>query len=193
MGQLEFLKLVVQILEQAGFRYMIVGSYASGYWGEPRTTYDVDIVISLSLGDVGQLESLFPENDFYVSIPAALDAVRQGGQFNVIHPDSGNKVDFMIGKTTPWERQQLTRRKLVEFDEGFHCYVGAPEDIILSKLLYYQEGQSQKHLRDIAGMLKVSQEQIDRSYIADWAAKLGVLEIWQSLLDRLTPGPEKSG
>jgi len=193
MGQLEFLKLVVEILEQAGFRYMVVGSYASGYWGEPRTTYDVDIVISLSLEDVGNITSLFPEKDFYVSIPAAMDAVRQGGQFNVIHPDSGNKVDFMIGKSTPWERQQLGRRKRVEFDKGLDCYVGAPEDVILSKILYYQEGQSQKHLRDIAGMLKVSQGQIDRNYIADWAGKLGVLDIWQSILDRLAPGAEKLG
>jgi hypothetical protein len=188
MGQLEFLKLVVRILEQAGFRYMVVGSYASGYWGEPRTTYDLDVVISLSLADVPRIESCFPDKDFYVSLPAAMEAIRQCRQFNVIHPDSGNKVDFMIEPATDWGRQQLGRRRRVEFDDGFHCYVGAPEDIILSKLLYYQEGQSSKHLRDIAGMLKVSTDHIDQRYVVDWAGKLGVLDVWQSILARLTRG-----
>ena len=188
MEQLEFLKLVVRIIEQADFRYMVVGSYASSYWGEPRTTYDLDVVISLSLADVLRIESLFPESDFYVSVPAAMEAIRQGRQFKVIHPDSGNKVDFMMETATDWGRQQLGRRRRVEFDEGFHCYVGAPEDIILSKLLYYQEGQSPKHLRDIAGMLKVSPDQIDERYIVDWAGKLRVLEVWQSILARLATG-----
>lgn len=184
MEQLDFLKLIVQLLERAGVRYMIVGSYASGYWGEPRTTYDLDVVVSLLLSDVPQVASLFPETDFYLSVPAAMDAVQQGGQFNVIHPESGNKVDFMVQDSTEWGCQQLDRRKLVEFGAGFQCYVGAPEDIILSKMLYYQEGQSPKHLRDIAGMLKVSSSQIDRDYIANWAGKLGILDIWQSILAR---------
>lgn len=193
MGQLEFLKLIVHLLDQADFRYMIVGSFASGYWGEPRTTYDVDVVISLSPDDLPLVVSLFPEADFYLSLPAAMDAIRRGGQFNVIHPESGNKVDFMVEEATDWGRQQIQRRKFVDFDEGFQCWVGAPEDIILSKLRYYQEGQSPKHLRDIAGMLKVSDAEIDRRYIADWADKLGVLDVWQAILSRLGAGLGQSG
>ncbi len=189
MGQLEFLKLVVRILEQANLRYMLVGSYASGFWGEPRTTYDVDIVIALSPDNVPTIEAVFPSDGFYLSVEAALEAVQTGGQFNVIHPSSGNKIDFMIQSPTEWGRQQLGRRLRIEFEEGFHCYIGSPDDIILSKLLYFREGQSTKHLRDIAGMLRVSPDEIDRLYIATWAQKLGVLDIWQAILARLPTDP----
>jgi hypothetical protein len=50
---------------------------------------------------------------------------------------------------------------------------------------YYKKGGSEKHLRDITGMLKISGEIIDRSYVHDWAGRLGLLEIWQAILKRL--------
>ncbi len=185
MDQLEFLKLVVHRLEKAGLTYMIVGSYASGYWGEPRSTYDVDIVVAFSVADLPTLEKLFPADQFYLSSRAAIDAIIARTQFNVIHPDSGNKVDFMIENRTGWAGEQLARRKRVTFSAGFQVWVGAPEDVIISKMLYYREGASDKHLRDIAGMLKVSGDQIDRDYVTRWAAELNVLDIWQAVLSRL--------
>ena len=42
-----------------------------------------------------------------------------------------------------------------------------------------------KHLRDIAGMLKVSRDIIDRAYVAGWAKELDVLDIWQAILQRV--------
>lgn len=185
MDQLEFLKLVVHLLEQADLTYMIVGSYASGYWGEPRSTYDVDIVVAFAITDLPKLEKLFPPDQFYLSSRAAIDAIIAGSQFNVIHPDSGNKVDFMIENRTGWAGEQLARRKRVVFAPEFQAWVGAPEDVIISKMLYYREGASDKHLRDIAGMLKISGDQIDRAYVAKWAAELGVADIWQAILQRV--------
>lgn len=52
-------------------------------------------------------------------------------------------------------------------------------------MLYYREGQSDKHLRDIAGMLKVSGDIIDRDYVTKWAQELDVLDIWQAILRRV--------
>lgn len=108
-------------------------------------------------------------------------------QFGMVYPSQRDNIIAQPenGNAPRHRNAQLARRKLVEFDADFRCHIGAPEDIILSKLLYYQEGQSPKHLRDIAGMLKVSPGQIDQLYIANWAGKLGVLDIWQSILVRL--------
>ncbi len=63
--------------------------------------------------------------------------------------------------------------------------VAAPEDVIIGKLVYYREGGSDKHLRDITGMLEFSNDLIDYGYVAEFAAKLGVAEIWQTILIRL--------
>jgi hypothetical protein len=54
------------------------------------------------------------------------------------------------------------------------------EDVILKKMAFYRDGGSEKHLRDIAGILKISSGGIDLAYIGDWAKKLGLEEIWAS-------------
>ena len=46
---------------------------------------------------------------------------------------------------------------------------------------YFREGRSEKHLRDIAGVLKTSRGQLDLPYIDQWATKLGLRDIWQAI------------
>lgn len=69
--------------------------------------------------------------------------------------------------------------------EAGPCYVASAEDIILGKLLYYQDGGSEKHLRDITGILLRSGEQIDHAYLRDSAREIGVTEEWHSILLKL--------
>ena len=52
----------------------------------------------------------------------------------------------------------------------------------MRKLEYYREGGSDKHLRDIRGMLNVSGEQIDRVALEEWIDKRGVRVQWQILI-----------
>ncbi len=61
----------------------------------------------------------------------------------------------------------------------------SPEDVIISKMRYYQEGGSEKHLRDITGVLRVQGDRIDRDYIAQWVDRFRVLEVWQAILLRI--------
>lgn len=67
--------------------------------------------------------------------------------------------------------------------KDYEVTFASPEDVILKKMEYYREGGSDKHLRDIAGILKISGAQIDRAYIEDWASRLGVSEIWRQVSD----------
>jgi hypothetical protein len=183
--QIELLHYVIEVLEQQQIPYAVVGSLASGAWGEPRMTRDIDIVVQLLMGKVDALCGAFPEDDFYVSRAAAAEAVQCSGQFNVIHPSSGNKVDFMMVCPGGWASAQFARRKRVDFGGGTAGYVAAPEDVILGKLLYYREGTSEKHLRDITGILVTAQDMVDREYISQFATQLGVADIWQAVLERL--------
>ena len=185
MNQAELLEQVIDILESQQVTYMLVGSFASAAYGEPRLTHDIDIVIQLDLDAVDRLCGAFPAPEFYVSLSAARAAIVGRGQFNVIHPGSGNKVDFMIARNDPWGQSQLARRGHKPILPGRLTYVASPEDVILGKLWYYQEGGSEKHLRDIAAMLRVSGDMIDRAYIDHWTRQLGFTEPWQAVLDRL--------
>ena len=41
--------------------------------------------------------------------------------------------------------------------------------VIIKKMEYYREDGSEKHLRDVTGILKVSAGEIDQEYIVKWA------------------------
>ena len=185
MKQIEFLRFVIDVLEKLHISYAVVGSYASSAWGEPRMTRDIDVVIELSGDQVAAICDAFPAAQFYVSRVAAQEAVQYGRQFNVIHPSSGNKVDFIVVGKSDWSAAQLRRRKQVQFDEATWGYVASPEDIILGKLLYLREGGSEKHIRDITGILKTRSEPLELDYIESTAAQLEILEVWQSIVENL--------
>ncbi len=184
MTQDELLRRTVSILEEMGVTYMIVGSYASGTLGEPRFTQDIDIVVALIREDIPVLVRAFPESDYYLNDQSAYQALHDGSMFNVIHPESGNKIDFMIARTDLWGRHQIANRERIQITPDFEAYVGAPADIIISKLLYYERGRSPKHLRDIAGMLRVSGHRIDRDYVEHWTRELGVHEHWRGVVEQ---------
>jgi hypothetical protein len=56
-------------------------------------------------------------------------------------------------------------------------------DFIVSELEFYREGRSEKHLRDIAGIIKISGEELDLGYIASVTQGKGLREIWEELLE----------
>lgn len=66
-------------------------------------------------------------------------------------------------------------------------WFAAPEDVILKKLAYYQEGESEKHIRDILGVLKVQQTTIDIHYITYWAQQLHLIDLWNTVLPQANP------
>lgn len=164
---------------------MLVGSIAGGAYGRIRFTNDIDIVVDLRPDQVEPLCAVFPRPQFYVSLPAARDAVARGGRFNVIEPATANKIDFMTARRDAWGRMQLTRRRKETILPGVIGFVAAPEDVILAKLWYYQEGESQKHVYDIVAMMQVSGDEIDRAYIDRWVPELGLSNEWRMIQDAL--------
>ncbi len=186
MEQADLLRRAIEVLESEGIRYLIVGSLASTAYGQPRSTQDIDVVVDAGIAEVSRLCDAFPEAEYYVNRDTACQAAKEGGQFNVIHPASGNKIDFIIARRDAWGRQQVERRRRVTIFPGLVGYAGSPEDVILGKMWYYQLGGSERHLRDIAAMLQISGEQIDRAYVANWAERLGLSDIWKTILSRVS-------
>lgn len=156
----EFLANLVRQLESVDLTYALVGSIAAMSYGEPRATLDVDVVIVLSDSDLDAMAALFQPPDFYLSLEAAKAAVRSHSQFNVIHPESGMKVDFFVAGDSV-ERSQIRRRMRRAILPGVEAWCSPPEELIVKKLSYYHQGGSDKHLRDIGAMLRISPGQID--------------------------------
>ena len=197
MEQLELVRYAIETLEGLSIPYALVGSWGTGLYGEPRFTRDIDIVVDLAMASVPAFCAAFPNGEYYLSENAVREAVRDRFQFNVVHPASGNKIDFILIRNEPWRAGQVSRRRRVTLGSGeqaFSGFVAAPEDVILGKLWYYSEGGGDRHLRDIAGILRVTGDGVDRAEVERWARQLGYLEIWQAVVEAVDapdrpPGP----
>jgi hypothetical protein len=185
MEWFDFQRLAASVLERIGIPYFFTGSTASMFFGETRFTNDLDVVIDLQPSQVDELADAFDPDEFYVSKDAIRHALTFRTQFNVIHPTTAFKIDFIIPKET--DRERFRRAKRVRPQPDFEAYVSSPEDIIVKKMDAFREGESDKHLRDIASILKVSGGSLDRAYIEREAEQQGLTEIWQAIVAKAEP------
>lgn len=194
MEQTDLLRHAATALEHMGVPYLVVGSVASIAYGESRFTQDIDIVAGFELKHVPLLLAAFPANEYYLSEPAAREAIRKSHQFNVIHPASGNKIDFILPRQDKWAAVRMARRRAVRLLPDRDIMTAAPEDVIIGKLWYYSAGGGDRHLRDIAGILRVTGDGVDRAEVERWARELGYLESWEAVVAKVDspdapPGP----
>lgn len=185
MGQYELLGLVVRVFESIKIPYIVTGSMASMAYGEPRLTNDIDIVAKIEETHIPLLIAAFPRDKFYLDEDAIREAICRLTQFNIIHPSSGLKIDIIIYKDTLFDRNRFERTRRIFPAETYQANFASPEDVIIKKMEYYREGGSEKHLRDITGVLKVSGNEVDLDYITKWSKELGLTEIWEAIQRRL--------
>jgi hypothetical protein len=171
IGELDVLKIVGERLEAAGFRFMLTGSFAMAFYATPRMTRDIDIVVALDSADVDSIVHAF-EADFYVDADDARAAITSRRLFNLMHLASGIKVDLIVRKDSEYRKVEFERRRAVEFS-GVKTWIVSREDLILSKLVWAAESNSDLQRRDVRALLN---EDVDDDYLRRWAAELGVTE-----------------
>lgn len=164
--------------------YFVTGSIASIAYGESRFTNDIDIVADIKREHIPQLMKCFPEDEYYLSEESIKNAIYYRVQFNIIHPESGLKVDVVIKKMGEFDKTRFSRVNSFKMDDVAVNFA-SPEDVILKKMEYYKMGGSEKHLRDIMGMIKISSELINFEYVEAWVSKLHLTEIWETIKSRL--------
>lgn len=180
MPEPDLIELYIIPLNRLGIRYLVSGSVAAMYYGEPRLTYDIDLIVFLRAADLTQLSAAFSGPEFHMPIPDTIlteMARAHGGHFNIIHVGSGFKADFY-----PAGRDELHawafRNARVFPIGGNEIRIAPPEYVIVRKLEYFREGGSEKHLRDIQAMLSVSGEIIDRAVLMDLIQQRQLVSEW---------------
>jgi hypothetical protein len=184
MEQSELLRFVGETFDRLGIKYFITGSQATIVYGEPRFTNDIDVVASLSRANLDEFVKSFPSADFYLSVTAAREAIDRAGTFSILHPTSGLKVDVIIPGTTPYEVGRFGRARTIQVAPDFAARFASPEDVIIKKLEFFKVGGSDKHLRDIAGVLRISGSNVNRTFIGRVATHFGVADVWEAALAR---------
>ena len=187
MSQQELLTRVVSVLDSAGIEYMLTGSFATSLHGEPRSTHDIDLVVSLTRPQADRLLREFPPPDFYLSESAVHEAIASRRMFNLLDVREGDKVDFWLLTEEPFDQSRFARRRL-ETVFGIGAHVSSPEDTILAKLKWCRSvGGSEKHFGDALRVFEVQASSLDYEYLESWTEKLGLQALWQRLCDEAEP------
>jgi hypothetical protein len=180
------LTLLVEVFEEFHIPYYIGDSVASSVLGEPRATFDIDVVAAIQPGHVSLLVKHL-ESTYYIDAQMIRDAIRNRSSFNIIYLDTMFKIDIFIPKSRPYAQQELRRTRLVSIEEGTRpFYISSPEDIILNKLDWYKMGDctSKRQWADILGVLHRQKQTLDFAYLRNWAINLRVADLLeQALID----------
>jgi hypothetical protein len=176
----DLLATVIMSLEAAEVPYMVTGSLASSYHGEPRATRDVDIVIEPSPDGLERLGQGLLDSGFYLDRDVARHALTERSQFNAIAPDA-TKVDFIIRKEGPFSIAEFGRREPADL-LGTPGFVVTAEDLIIAKLEWGNATGSDRQLRDVAGIVAI-RHGLDEDYIERWTSLLGIDDAWHRARD----------
>lgn len=172
--------LVGRLLEKLRVAYVIGGSFASSLHGEPRSTNDVDVVADLDPTTARLFVDSLGEA-FYADSSAAIEAAQSGTSFNIVHIETGLKVDVFVAGADPFDRVRLQRRQRIAINapEGQNTlYLDTAEDVVLRKLEWYHRGgeTSERQWRDVLAVLRVQQD-LDDAHLRTWAERLGISDL----------------
>ena len=167
---------VVDVFGRSRIPYMLTGGLAVVYYGAPRTTHDIDVVILISPADITRIKGML-EPDFLVDEESIRAALREGSMFNAIHDESGFKVDFWMRKGDDYGREAFARRKQYPYDHSL-LSIATPEDVIITKLEWHRLSDIDKHYSDALGVYAVQKGSLDTAYIARWCEAKSLLDLW---------------
>lgn len=178
------LKTVVNALDANVIPYMLGGSFASSFYGIPRATFDADLVVEISPVNAERLYVSL-KNAFYADPEEILQAAEKRTSFNLIHLETAFKVDIFPLKTDDYSKQAFARRvkQILSPESGTGLWLQAPEDVIISKLLWHKLGgeASVKQPADIVGVLRTQAGALDRAYLNLWVERLGLAAIFKKI------------
>jgi hypothetical protein len=170
----EAIRTLINVFTKLEIEYFIGGSVASSLYGIARTTLDADIVAKIDKNIVKELENSL-KNEYYIDTDMILDAIDHGSSFNLIHLSTMIKIDIFIYQDTQYNNETFLRKNLDSFpEEEDAIYFCSPEDIVLSKLNWYKQGNmiSERQWNDILGVMKVRHNILDLNYLRKWALHL---------------------
>jgi hypothetical protein len=171
---------VTSVLEKLGIPYVIGGSLASTLYGMIRTTQDSDIITEMHHEHIQPFAALL-QDDFFIDEEMISNSIQHNSSFNIIHRDSMFKVDIFIPRLRPFQQSQFARaqRQVFELGTEISANFASAEDTILSKLEWYRSGgeTSERQWRDILGILKTREGELDLEYLRKWAGELNVADL----------------
>lgn len=177
---------VIDACEAEQVQHMITGAFATSLYGIPRSTKDVDVVLSIERGEpirrvAAKLDHLV-EFDPQIQFDTLTWGKRQIGTARQSPPF---KVELFELFDDPFVKEQFARRRqLFSSQVGRTTWFPTPEDVIVQKLRWGRN----KDLDDARDVLAVQgTENLDMAYIENWCARHGTMERLHAALAGIPP------
>ena len=177
MQQPDLIEVFLYPIEKQQFRYFVTGSIAAIFYGEPRLTHDIDLVLCLDPKEIGRFIGLFGIDEFYCPPEEVIRIEMQRkpfGHFNLIHHRTGLKADIYTSSSDPLHEWAFGKRKRIQLTAELSLWIAPPEYIIIRKLEYYREGKSTKHVEDIQKMMPQIGSSLDRAFLNKEMSRRGL-------------------
>jgi hypothetical protein len=158
---------------------MLIGGIAVNYYSVPRLTHDADILVELK-PEHAQAMAERLRSAYYVDPDAIREAIVSRGESNLIHLETGFKIDLWVLEDAGFDRLRFSRRASGRVF-GRHVFLSTPEDLILTKLVWFKRSDSQKHYLDALGLYRTQGTTLQRDYLHDQAADLSVAGLLKQL------------
>lgn len=156
-GDLNLFLDILLKLETLEIPYVIIGGFAATIYGISRATFDIDIVVNLATDDIEKLAAAYPPPRFYADPQQMRRAIQVGSSFNIIDSTRGEKADlFPLSMDLRYQPAFARRiRRVVDMPgrAPFSVWAARPEDVIVGKLMAWDEGRSDRHVADIFEMM----------------------------------------
>ncbi|NJP12569.1 MAG: nucleotidyltransferase family protein [Leptolyngbyaceae cyanobacterium RU_5_1] len=165
--------LLHRIFAELNIPYYITGGVAAIAYGEPRTTRDVDIVLEINRDDIDELVKALEAAGFYVPGVEDLKAGRMQ-TLGVTHIETISRADLVVSGKEAFDKVKFERRRIISMPAAGELFFASPEDLILNKLRWGRQSQSEKQWRDVLGILKTQGTALDFEYLRSWTDTLGL-------------------
>jgi len=142
------------------------------------TSQDIDLIIDAVPTQLQTFIKLLPADEYYADLAAALAAQKEQSLFNVIDLKTGWKIDLIFRKSRRFSEEEFSRRKGVVL-QGIPVSAATAEDLVVAKLEWAKLAQSEKQIEDVAGILAMSRNSLDRMYLEKWITELGLGVQWE--------------
>ena len=175
------IRRLITNLNASSLEYMFTGAIAASFYGTPRTTMDVDIVINVSSGEASVLVHALTEARVSPDDKKIKTALTSADRIVTLRDTQTPYTVDLILATEPLEKRAATI-------DGQPAYIQSPEALILAKLRMIKATpppeRAQKDRDDITAILRNTPVDID--HIRRKAVKEGTLPTLEELLVQIS-------
>lgn len=170
---------LLDALNACGLDYMIVGSFSSNAYGEPRSTKDADFVVRLAPGQREALLKTLPE-EFVVDPQPYFETITGHTRQILTLPSIPFEIELFDLSEEAFDQSRFERRVKTTM-RGRDLWLPTAEDVLVQKLRWSMLGNRGKDFLDAQGILRVRKDRLDWVYIERWCDNLQITDELETL------------